>query len=127
MFAFVWNWCLARVSPNLNCGHRSMEEEAIVSAAFLPDELIVQIIPRLLPNEFIVEIISRLPVKYLIQFRCVSKFYETLISALHFIQMHLNKSARNTHLLPMKQADPNCKDCKDENFAVSSLLQNKHK
>ena len=127
MFAFVWNWCLDMVSPNLNCEHRSMEEEAIMSAVFLPDELIMQIVPRLLPDKLIVEIISWLPVKYLIQFRCVSKFYKTLISDVYFIQKHLNKSARNTHLLLMKQDDPNCKDCKAENFAVSSLLQNKHK
>ncbi|XP_015573331.1 F-box/kelch-repeat protein At3g23880 isoform X2 [Ricinus communis] len=44
-----------------------------------------------LPHEIIVEIISRLPVKTLIQFRCVSKSFKTLISDTQFIKTHLRK------------------------------------
>ncbi|KEH34308.1 F-box protein interaction domain protein [Medicago truncatula] len=88
--------------------HRSM-----ASAAFLPSELIV-------------EIISWLPVKYLMQFRCVSKFYKTLISDPYFVQMHLEKSARNPHLALMWQDDLLREDGSIIFLSVSRLLGNKY-
>ena len=129
MFASVWNWCLARVSLNLNCcSHRSMEEEAVVPAdivlaAFLPHELkkhcsMASI--AFLPTELIVEIISRLPMKYLLQLRCISKFYKTLISNPYFVQMHLEKSARNPCLALMWQDDLMHEDCRIITLSVSS-------
>ncbi|KEH15886.1 putative F-box domain-containing protein [Medicago truncatula] len=51
-------------------------------------------------DELIVEILSRLPVKTLMQFKCVCKSWKTLIS--HdpsFAKLHLQRSPRNTHLL----------------------------
>ncbi|RHN66471.1 putative F-box domain, galactose oxidase/kelch, beta-propeller, F-box associated interaction [Medicago truncatula] len=51
-------------------------------------------------DELIVEILSRLPVKTLMQFKCVCKSWKTLIS--HdpsFAKLHLRRSPRNTHLL----------------------------
>jgi F-box interacting protein len=50
------------------------------------------------PDELMVEIVSWLPVKYVMQLRCVNKFFNTLIFDPHFIQMHLNKSAQNLQL-----------------------------
>jgi len=105
MFPSVRNRRLARVPLKR---HRSM-----ASAAFLPDELIV-------------EIISWLPVKHLIQFRCVSKFYKTLISDPYFVQMHLEKSARNPCLALMWQDDLMHEDCRIITLSVSWLLQNKY-
>jgi len=84
MFPSIRNRRLARVPLKKHC--------SIASAAFLTDELIV-------------EIITWLPVKYLIQFKCVSKFYKTRISDPYFVQMHLEKSARNPHLALMWQDD----------------------
>ncbi|KEH22668.1 putative F-box domain-containing protein [Medicago truncatula] len=53
----------------------------------------------LLLDELIVDILSRLPVKTLMQFKCVCKSWKTLIS--HdpsFAKLHLQRSPRNTHL-----------------------------
>ncbi|KAK2398891.1 F-box/kelch-repeat protein [Trifolium repens] len=48
------------------------------------------------PNDLMVEIVSWLPVKYVIQLRCLNKFFNTLIFDPHFVQMHLNKSTQNS-------------------------------
>ncbi|PNX89760.1 F-box/kelch-repeat protein, partial [Trifolium pratense] len=50
------------------------------------------------PDELMLEIISWLPVKHIIQLRCVNKFFKTLIFDPHFVRMHLNKSRRNSNL-----------------------------
>ncbi|RHN46121.1 putative F-box domain, galactose oxidase/kelch, beta-propeller, F-box associated interaction [Medicago truncatula] len=51
----------------------------------------------ILPNEVITEILSWLPVKSLMQMKCVSKSWKTLISHPPFIKMHLSRSARNPY------------------------------
>jgi len=48
-----------------------------------------------LPDEVITEILSWLPVKSLMQMKCVSKSWKTRISHPSFIKMHLSRSARN--------------------------------
>jgi len=45
------------------------------------------------PEDLIVEILSFLPVKSLLQFRCVSKSWKTLISDSTFVKLHLNRSS----------------------------------
>jgi hypothetical protein len=55
----------------------------------------------ILPDELMVEIISWLPVKHVMQLRCVNKFFKNLIFDPHFVEMHLNKSARNSQQLAL--------------------------
>jgi len=52
-----------------------------------------------LPNDLMTEILSLLPVKPLLRFKCLNKFFKTLISDRHFVQKHLNKSKQNSNLL----------------------------
>ncbi|XP_059624633.1 F-box/kelch-repeat protein At3g23880-like [Cornus florida] len=47
-----------------------------------------------LPHDIIVQILSRLPVKSLLQFRCVCKSWCSLISDSHFVKTHLSCMSR---------------------------------
>lgn len=51
-----------------------------------------------LHDELITEVLSFLPVKSLMQLRCVCKSWKTLISDSTFVKLHLQRSARNKHL-----------------------------
>ncbi|KAL7582495.1 hypothetical protein Lser_V15G44343 [Lactuca serriola] len=57
-----------------------------------------------LPDEIVKEILSRIPVKSLLQFRCVSKHWKELITGTHFIKSHLknalSSSTQHRILLP---------------------------
>jgi len=53
----------------------------------------------ILLGELIAEILSRLPVKTLMQMKCVCKLLKTLISHPSFAKLHLQRSPRNTHVL----------------------------
>ncbi|GAU20754.1 hypothetical protein TSUD_239480 [Trifolium subterraneum] len=78
--------------------------------------------PVILPNELKAEIISWLPVKLLMKFRCLNKFFKTLISDPHFVQMHLKKSSRNLNLALMWQR--NYGDTYFVSLSISRLLEN---
>ncbi|XP_058739589.1 F-box/kelch-repeat protein At3g23880-like [Vicia villosa] len=54
--------------------------------------------PVYLPEELIAEVLSILPVKSLLQLRCVSKSWKSLISNPIFVKQHLNRSTRNANL-----------------------------
>jgi hypothetical protein len=51
-----------------------------------------------LPVELITEILSLLSVKIIVQFKCVSKLWNTLISDSNFVDKHLKLSSQNPHL-----------------------------
>ncbi|RHN59474.1 putative F-box domain-containing protein [Medicago truncatula] len=71
------------------------------------------------------EILSLLPVKPLMQFRCVNKFYNTLVFDPHFIQMHLKNFARNPNLMVIaRQYNFNSVDDGVVNLPISLLLKN---
>lgn len=53
-------------------------------------------IPKL-PHEIIADVLSRLPVKSVIQFRCVCKEWNSLISDRHFVRTHLDKAVEDSH------------------------------
>ncbi|XP_055810321.1 F-box/kelch-repeat protein At3g23880-like [Solanum dulcamara] len=75
-----------------------------------------------LPDELIAAILVRVPVKYLLQFKCVSKNWFDLISSPEFVKTHLSFSAkdytRHISLLQFERLeDSNMKYC-----SVSSLF-----
>ena len=55
-----------------------------------------------LPEELLMEILSRLPVKYLLRFRSVSKYWFSLIQNPSFISLNHNR-AQNNHCLLVKR------------------------
>lgn len=75
----------------------------------------------ILPEELIAAILVRVPVKYLLQFKCVSKDWYHLISSPHFIKTHLSFAAKDyTRHISLFQFDSrrmNMKYC-----SVSSLF-----
>ncbi|XP_049403407.1 F-box/kelch-repeat protein At3g23880-like [Solanum stenotomum] len=74
-----------------------------------------------LPEELIAAILVRVPVKYLLQFKCVSTKWFDLISSPEFVKTHLSFSAkdytRHISLLQLDTLDTNIKSC-----SVSSLF-----
>ncbi|XP_058741963.1 F-box/kelch-repeat protein At3g23880-like [Vicia villosa] len=94
--------------------------------------------PIVLHDELIAEILSILPVKSLLQFKCVCKSWKTLISDSAFIKLHLKRSATQIPMFaiildrlkitPGESPDGN-DDEYEENFSVfpyptRSLLDN---
>lgn len=55
--------------------------------------------PEVLPEELQIEILSWLPVKDLMRFRCVSKWWNSVVFDPVFVQLHLQKSSKNSHVL----------------------------
>ncbi|XP_039683334.1 F-box/kelch-repeat protein At5g15710 isoform X2 [Medicago truncatula] len=81
-----------------------------------------------LPDEVMAEILSRLPVRSLMQIKCVCKSWNTIISDPKFIKMHLNRSARNPNFSVVSYETPSFDD--DDHrfvpFPAGSLLDNPH-
>ncbi|CAJ2670679.1 unnamed protein product [Trifolium pratense] len=59
-----------------------------------------------LPDELIIEVLTFLPVKSLMQFRCVCHFWNALISDPTFKKNHQKKSERNKHLILISKKLP---------------------
>ena len=55
-------------------------------------------LPNLTPD-LMDQIFSWLPVKPLVRFKCVSKYYQKHISESNFIKLHLERSPKNTHVV----------------------------
>jgi hypothetical protein len=82
--------------------------------------------PPLLFDELIIEILSRLPVKTLMQIKCVCKSWKTLVSDdPSFVKLHLKQSPRNTHLLLLPQWNRPDQDLDSSvvPFPVSNLIE----
>ncbi|CAL5191947.1 unnamed protein product [Lathyrus oleraceus] len=84
--------------------------------------------PTALPvllDELISEILSLLPVKTLMQMKCVCKLWKTIIFDPAFAKLHLQRSPRSTHLLLIQNwSNPNeGLDCSVEPYPVTNLLE----
>ncbi|XP_060216335.1 F-box/kelch-repeat protein At3g23880-like [Lycium barbarum] len=75
-----------------------------------------------LPPELIVEIILRLPVKSLLQYRCVSKSWRDLISSHKFIKNHVAISGNNKDCTHHRILWWEVLRCNLKNVSLSSLL-----
>jgi hypothetical protein len=62
--------------------------------------------PNALPTDLIIKAFSCLPVKSLMRLRCMSKFYNSLISNPFFIDMHLRQSSRQNPQLAIVLKQP---------------------
>ncbi|XP_059305625.1 F-box/kelch-repeat protein At3g23880-like [Lycium ferocissimum] len=83
-----------------------------------------------LPVELIMEILLKIPVKSLLQFRCVSKSWLSLISSPEFIKTHLSISANNNndynhHRIMFRLVEPefNLKDCSLKSLLYDSVTR----
>ncbi|XP_057426856.1 F-box/kelch-repeat protein At3g06240-like [Lotus japonicus] len=66
---------------------------------------------RILPSEIVIEIFSWLPVKTLMQIKCLSKSWKSFISNNpKFAKLHLKRSPNNTHILLAFKDDINYDD-----------------
>ncbi|XP_058739569.1 F-box/kelch-repeat protein At3g23880-like [Vicia villosa] len=76
-------------------------------------------------DELISEILSRLPVKTLMQIKCVCKSWKTLISDPAFAKLHLQRSPKNTHflLIPEWSMPDEDWDCSVVPFTVTDLIE----
>ncbi|XP_055827262.1 putative F-box protein At3g16210 [Solanum dulcamara] len=73
-----------------------------------------------LQEEIIMEILSRLPVRSLLRFKCVPKFWRTLISEPYFMMKHL-KNSRNSEKLLVSQWYPHKKEFSLSCSSLSSV------
>jgi hypothetical protein len=55
-------------------------------------------LPIILPDDIIAELLSFLPVKSLMQFKCVCKSWKILISDSSFVKFHFKRSTQNPQL-----------------------------
>ncbi|XP_055811994.1 F-box/kelch-repeat protein At3g23880-like [Solanum dulcamara] len=83
----------------------------------------------ILPEELVTEILLRLPVKSLLKFRCVSKFWLNLVTSPEFVKTHLSITANNKdfthHRLMFRLMGPkySLKDCSLSTFLYDSITR----
>ncbi|KAL5057548.1 hypothetical protein RYX36_029152 [Vicia faba] len=81
----------------------------------------------ILHDELIADIKSRLPVKLLMQMKCVCKFWKTLISHPTFIKMHLYRSQQNaySYVVSHMKSERDHDDFSFVPFSVNHLLEDR--
>ncbi|KAK2449709.1 F-box/kelch-repeat protein [Trifolium repens] len=77
-----------------------------------------------LPKELLVEIFSWLPVKHVVQLRCLNKFFKTLIFDPYFVDLHLNKSQQQQQLA-ITYGKLKDNTSRMETLSIPRLLRNK--
>ncbi|KAL5071910.1 hypothetical protein RYX36_022797 [Vicia faba] len=75
----------------------------------------------ILPDELILEILSMLNVKSLMQLKCVSKSWNSIISDSFFVKLHLDKSSRIPHIILF--SSHNIKNCIFPIFPIPRLIE----
>ncbi|CAL5191995.1 unnamed protein product [Lathyrus oleraceus] len=83
--------------------------------------------PPTLPDEIITDILSRITVKHLMQMKCVSKSWNTLITDPIFTKMHFNRSVLNPFFsLISNNLSARDGDCSFVTVPVNRLLENRY-
>ncbi|CAL5191999.1 unnamed protein product [Lathyrus oleraceus] len=80
--------------------------------------------PVSLPDELITEVLSFADAKTLMQMRCVSKFWNFIVSDPKFVKLHFKRSARNPHLTLFLSKSHLDGDNNVVPFSVSRLIEN---
>ncbi|XP_027938344.1 F-box/kelch-repeat protein At3g23880-like [Vigna unguiculata] len=75
-----------------------------------------------LPENMLMEILSWLPLKEVVQLRCVSKAWNHLVSDPAFVKLHFQRSPKNTHLL-LTFVDTADDGAQDRDYAVICPIQ----
>ncbi|OIV98335.1 hypothetical protein TanjilG_16662 [Lupinus angustifolius] len=78
-----------------------------------------------LMNELIEEILSWLPVKTLVQFSSVCKYWKSLLSDPYFIKLHLQRSSKHDNLI-LTIITPSGRDRCVTPCSIGSLLRNRY-
>jgi len=80
--------------------------------------------PIILPDDLITELLSFLPVKSLLQFRCVCKSWKIIISDSFFVKLHLQRSIQNPQLAVTQESKECSMDVIVSPTSLSHLLEN---
>jgi len=83
--------------------------------------------PIILPDDLIPGLLSFLPVKTLMQFRCVCKSWKILISNSFFVKLHLQRSIQNPKLAVIQESREGSMDVIVSPTSLSHLLENPSK
>ena len=96
----------------------------VVSSQSLPEETTpsLHMLPLpTLPFDLLSEILCRLPVKLLVQLRCLCKFFNSLISDPEFTKKHLHLSTTRHHLILSSKNDKS-RELRLFDFPISSVF-----
>ncbi|XP_058736935.1 F-box/kelch-repeat protein At3g23880-like [Vicia villosa] len=81
-------------------------------------------LPVSLPDELITEVLSFADAKTLMQMKCVSKFWNSIVADPKFVKLHFKRSAQNPHLALFLSKSHLDGDNSVVPFSVSRLVEN---